>query len=317
MKVAALAGGIGAGKFLRGLVRVVRPSDVTVIVNVGDDIRMHGLAVSPDIDSVTYWLAGVQDRERGWGRRGETFRATSELKELGAQDAWFGLGDTDLATHVFRTVALERGETLSKITTKIRGRFGVQTEILPVTDDPITTRIDAVDNSTGERLDLHFQEYWVQRGARDAVKGVRFEGAEDASPGPGVEEAIKEADAILICPSNPVVSIAPLLAVPGVRDLVRSRRPSVVGISPIVGGAPVAGMADRLMPSFGLEVTAYGAGAAVADICGGWVIDHQDASMAQRIRRDLGMEVAVTDTIMTDDAAAASLARTAIALLGL
>jgi LPPG:FO 2-phospho-L-lactate transferase len=195
MHVTALAGGIGAGKFLRGLVRAVAPTDVTVIVNTADDIRMHGLHVSPDVDSVTYWLGDAFDRERGWGRRDETFRATEELRRFDADAAWFNLGDLDLATHLFRTRLLAEGRTLSEVTARVAARFGVASRILPMSDDPVTTRISAV--ALGRELDLHFQEYWVQRHAQDDVKAVRYEGVEGASPAPGVLEAVGSADTIL------------------------------------------------------------------------------------------------------------------------
>ena len=313
MKVVALAGGVGAGKFLRGLSRVV-PGDLTVIVNVADDVVVHGLHVSPDPDSVTYWLGGVFDRDRGWGRAGETFRATEELRAFGAQDAWFNLGDLDLATHILRTEMLARGATMSQAIERIAARFGVRARLLPVTDDPMETRIDAVDAVTGAELDLHFQEYWVERRGADTVKNVRYEGAEEASPAPGVLQTIGEADAVLVCPSNPVVSIGPILAVAGVREAVVARRAKGAGVSPIVAGAPVAGMADRLMPAMGLEVTAAGVAAAYADLLGGWVIDQRDASLAARIEA-LGLRVAVTDTIMVDYGAAERIARTALGLI--
>ena len=268
MKVVALAGGIGAGKFLRGLIRVVPGDDLTVIVNVADDFDVHGLRVSPDPDSVTYWLGDVFDRERGWGRREESFRATQELRAFGAEQSWFNLGDLDLATHIVRTDLLARGATMSQVTARIAARFGVTARLLPATDDRIATRIDAVDPATGEELDLHFQEYWVARHAADHVKGVRYEGAASARPAPGVVDAIARADAVVLCPSNPVVSIGPILAVPGIRASIVSRRPVVAGVSGIVGGAPVSGMADRLMPAVGLEVTAAGAASAYADLLG-------------------------------------------------
>jgi LPPG:FO 2-phospho-L-lactate transferase len=311
MKVVALAGGIGGGKFLRGLVRAVAPADVTAVVNTGDDITMHGLAISPDLDSVTYWLGGVFDRERGWGRRDESFRATEELRRFDAEGAWFGLGDLDLATHLYRTRLLGEGLTLSEVTARIAARFGIAARIVPMSDDPVTTRIDAV--AQGAELDLHFQEYWVQRRAADDVKGVRFDGADDARPAPGVLEAIASADAVVIAPSNPVVSISPILAVPGIRDAVATRRDRVVGVSGILGGAPLAGMADRLMPAVGLEVTAAGAASAYRGLLAAWVIDERDRDLAPRIERDLGVRVAVTDSVIHDDAAAEALARTALA----
>jgi LPPG:FO 2-phospho-L-lactate transferase len=309
MKVAALAGGIGAGKFLRGLVRVVAPEEVTAIVNVGDDIMMHGLTISPDLDSVTYWLGDAFDRERGWGRRGETFRATQELAAFDPDAAWFGLGDLDLATHLFRTRELAAESTLSRVTERISARFEVAARLLPATDDPLTTRIDAVDPTTGAAMDLHFQEYWVRRHARDDVKAIRFAGADAARPAPGVLEAIGEADVVVICPSNPVVSIGPILAIPGLRSAVAARRQVVAGVSPIVGGVPLAGMADKLMPAAGMEVSAAGVARAYADLLGAWVIDQADAGLAPGLRDELAIPVQVTDTVMKDDIVSEALAR--------
>lgn len=313
MRVTAIAGGIGAGKFLRGLVRAARPEDVTVVVNTGDDISMHGLHVSPDLDSVTYWLGGVMDRDRGWGRRDETFRATEELRSFHPEQAWFNLGDLDLATHLFRTNLLAAGATLSEATARIGARFGVASRILPMTDDPVTTRITVV--SGGHEQDLHFQEYWVKRGARDEVKRTRYEGAERARPAPGVLEAVGSADAIIFCPSNPIASIGPIFAVPGIREAVAARRDAVVGVSPIVGGAPLVGMADKLMPVAGFAVTALGAAECYRGLCGAWVIDQVDRDLAPRIERDLGVRVAVTDAIMASDERAEALARVALDLV--
>jgi LPPG:FO 2-phospho-L-lactate transferase len=300
MKVVALAGGIGAGKFLRGMARVVPADDLTVVLNVADDIVVHGLHVSPDPDSVTYWLGDAFDRERGWGRRDESFRATEELRAFGAVDAWFNLGDLDLATHVLRTSMLREGATMSQVVARVAERFGIGARLLPVTDDRVETHIDAVDAQTGERLDLHFQEYWVQRRAADPVKAVRFVGVEDSSPAPGVIAAIGAADLVVLPPSNPVVSLGPILAVPGVREAVRSRRAVVVGVSGIVGGAPLAGMADKLMPAVGLEVTAAGAASAYEGLLGAWLVDERDRGLADRIDAT-GVRVIVTDTVMRDD----------------
>ena len=311
MKVTALAGGVGAGKFLRGLLRVVPARDVTVVVNTADDMTIHGLLVCPDIDSVTYWLAGVADRERGWGRRDESFRTLEQLERLGGE-VWFSLGDLDLATHLARADHLASGAGLAETTARIARGFGVEAAILPMTEDGVTTRVEVLAED-GRHLDLHFQEYWVARRARDEVKAVRYEGVESARPSPGVLEAIAAADAVLICPSNPVASIGPILAVGGVREAVRGR--PTVGVSPIVGGAPLLGMADRLMPVAGWEVSAFGAAAAYGGVAGSFVIDERDERLAARIERDLPMRVAVTDTVMRDDEVAERVARAALGLI--
>jgi LPPG:FO 2-phospho-L-lactate transferase len=313
MRVTALAGGIGAGKFLRGLVRAVAPEAVTVIANTGDDIAMHGLHVSPDLDSVTYWLGDVFDRQRGWGRRDETFRATEELRSFDPEQAWFNLGDLDLATHLYRTNLLAAGETLTSATAAVARRFGVVPRIIPMSDDPVTTRISVV--ADGEELELHFQDYWVRRGGRDEVKAVRYEGAERSRPAPGVLEALADADAVVLCPSNPVASLGPILAVPGIREAVGARRTDVVGVSGIVAGAPLAGMADRLMPAAGAEVTAAGAAECYRGLLGAWVVDDVDRALIPRIEAT-GLRVGATDSIMTDDAKAEALARFALGLLG-
>jgi LPPG:FO 2-phospho-L-lactate transferase len=312
VRVVALAGGIGAGKFLRGLLRVVPPKDVTVVVNTADDIELHGLHVSPDLDSIVYWLGAVMDRDRGWGRRDDSFRATGELRRFGAEGSWFGLGDLDLATHLFRTGLLRSGASLSEATARVAAGFGLACRVLPMSDDPVTTRIEAV--SMGRQLDLHFQEYWVQRQGADEVKAVRYAGADEARPAPGVLEAISGADAVVFPPSNPVASIGPILAVPGVREAVEAKRSSAVGVSGIVGGAPLAGMADRLLPATGVEVSAAGVAGLYRDLLSGWVIDRADEALRSRIE-GLGMRVAVTDTVMTGDVAAEQVARTALSLL--
>jgi LPPG:FO 2-phospho-L-lactate transferase len=312
VKVTALAGGIGAGKLLRGLVRAVDPADVTVIANTGDDVIMHGLHVSPDLDSVTYWLGDAFDRERGWGRRDETFRATEELRRFDPEMAWFNLGDLDLATHLYRSNLLAAGHSLAEATARVTARFGIAARILPMTDDEVTTRITIV--ADGEEREVHFQEYWVRRGARDEVKAVRYEGADRSRPAPGVIESIEAADVVVLCPSNPVASLGPILAVPGIHDAVAKRRATVVGISGIVGGAPLAGMADRLMPVVGLEVTAAGAARAYDGLLGGWVIDEADRALSHRVE-STGLVVGVTDTIMRGDDEAEALARFALQLI--
>jgi LPPG:FO 2-phospho-L-lactate transferase len=314
MRVVALAGGIGAGKFLRGLARVIPGDDLTVIVNVGDDVVVHGLHVSPDPDSVLYWLGGVFDRERGWGRRDETFRATEALRSLDAERAWFGLGDLDLGTHLFRTGLLREGASLTAVTARLAEALGVTARILPVSDDPIETRIECHDAATGELIDLHFQEYWVRRRAADPVVAVRYRGAAAAGPGPSVLEAIATADAVVFCPSNPVVSIGPILAVPGVRDAVVRRRATAVGVSGIVGGAPVAGMADKLMPAVGIDVSALGVAHHYRPLLSAWLVDDADAASVRAVE-ELGLRCRATDTIMVDDDRAEKVARAALELL--
>jgi len=313
VKVVTLTGGIGGGKFARGLVRESSPMDVTVVVNTGDDVTMHGLHVSPDLDSVTYWLGDAFDRERGWGRRDETFRANEELARFDPEAAWFELGDLDLATHLYRTRLMADGMVLSEVAARVAARFGIASRILPMSDEPVATRVDVV--SFGKELDLHFQEYWVRRGGRDEVKAVRFEGAPASRPAPGVLDAIATADAIVLAPSNPVVSIGPILAVPGIREAVAARREASVGVSGIVGGAPLGGMADRLMPAVGIEVTAAGVAEHYRSLISGFVIDERDRELAPRIEA-LGVRVAVLDTLMIDDGRAAAVAREALRLAG-
>lgn len=314
MEIVALAGGVGAGKFLRGVERAFPGQTAMIVVNTGDDIAVHGLHVSPDVDSVCYWLGNLMDRERGWGRADETFHAMDAMRASGVIDAWFNLGDRDLATHILRTRLLSEGRTLSEATASVRSElFGLEVDVRPMTDDPVTTRIDAVDES-GESMDLHFQEYWVKRHAADHVKAIRFEGIERARPAPGILDAIDRSDVLLICPSNPVVSIGPILALPGLRQAVAARRGPVVGVSPIVGGAPLAGMADKLMPVAGLEVSSIGAARAYSDLLSGWVIDVRDRGLAGRIREEIGVGVAILDTVMRDDEVAANVARACIEL---
>ncbi|HJV04486.1 MAG TPA: 2-phospho-L-lactate transferase [Actinomycetota bacterium] len=313
MSVVALAGGIGAGKFLRGLVRMIPPAEITVVVNTADDLTLHGLRICPDLDSVMYWLAGVSDRERGWGRAGETFRTLDEVRRLGGR-GWFGLGDLDLATHLVRTQMLDEARSLSQATDHLRRAFGVEPVLLPMAEETVQTWIDAVD-ADGVAVYEPFQTWWVAMRAEPAVKAVDYRWADRAAPAPGVLEAISSAEAILICPSNPVVSIGPILAVPGIREAVTARRDHVAGVSPIIAGAPVQGMADRLMPAVGLEVSAAGAASAYRGLLAGWVIDQRDSALAARIEEELGVRVSVTDTLMTDDAAAERVARVALETL--
>jgi LPPG:FO 2-phospho-L-lactate transferase len=307
----ALAGGVGAARFLRGLLRVRDPGGVVVVGNTGDDLRMHGLAVSPDLDSVAYTLAGLADEERGWGLAGETWNVREALVRLG-EPGWFALGDRDIATHLLRTRLLAEGATLSAATAALCGRLGVPVRLLPMSDQPVETRVE-VDGPGGPE-DLGFQEWWVGRQARDPVRRVRFEGVERARPAPGVLEAIAAASGVLLCPSNPVVSIAPILAVPGVRAAIQAAPCRVVAVTPIVGGAPVRGMADRLLPAWGIEVSARGVAGLYAGLADAFVLDAVDAGQAGDVAA-LGLEPVVVPTLMRTVEDAAALAKAALAAL--
>ncbi|MGH2785843.1 MAG: 2-phospho-L-lactate transferase [Actinomycetota bacterium] len=312
--IVVLAGGVGAARFLRGLVRAVPPGEVTVIGNTGDDFIVYGVHVSPDLDIVTYTLGGAIDAERGWGLAGDTHGLLEELRSLGV-DAWFTLGDRDYGVCLFRTLALSAGQGLTDVTARIAERFGAGIRLLPMTEAAVATHVSVTDEDGRER-DLHFQEYWVRRGARDDVKAVRLVGAERARPGPGVLEAIASADAVLIAPSNPVVSIGTILTVPGIRDALHETRAPVVGVSPIIGGAPVRGMADKLMPSAGAEVSALGAARLYRDVLDGWVMDLVDANLGPVIASELGIRVEVAQTLMHTVDDATRLAKVALDLAG-
>ena len=307
MRVVALAGGVGAARFLRGLIRVGDTADLTVVVNTGDDLCLHGLHVSPDLDTITYTLGGGIHPEQGWGRADETLTVSHELRDRYGRDAWFTLGDRDLATHLVRTDLLDQGQPLSQVTQTIARAWGVEPTLLPMTDDPVATMIE-----THEGRRLHFQRWWVGERAAPAVRRVEFEGAERAAPAPGVLEALDAADAVLLCPSNPVVSIGTILAIPGIREAVAAR--PVVGISPIVGGRVVRGMADRLLPAVGVEVSCVGVAGHYEGLLDGWVIDEVDRDRAADVT-GMGLAVAVTATIMDTPEVAAEVARVALRVI--
>ena len=302
--IVTLAGGVGAARFLEGLVQVVPPEDVTAIVNTGDDFELHGLSISPDLDIVTCTLAGLIDQAQGWGIAGDTLECMGWLGRLGAP-TWFALGDRDLALHIQRTALLRAGHTLSEVADQFRRALGVAVRILPMSDQPVPTH---VLTPVGE---LHFEEYFVQRRAQDEVLGVRYVGVETARPAPGLLEAIRAAEAVLIAPSNPIVSVGTILALPGVRSALQETRAPVVAVSPIVGGAAIKGPAAPLMRAQGLEVSARGVAACYQGIADALVIDQVDAALADAVR-GLGLEVAITDTIMRGPAEKRALAQAAL-----
>jgi LPPG:FO 2-phospho-L-lactate transferase len=304
--IVALAGGVGASKLLLGLYDVMDPADLTAIVNTGDDIILHGLKISPDLDIVTYTLAGIIDTKKGWGFRGETFHLLKRLAVFGRIN-WFNLGDRDLATHIHRTAMLADGKTLSDAAESIRVALGVKSRILPMCNEPVPTIIESNEGS------LHFQEYLVKRRAEPIVKSIRFDGVQNANPAPGVLEAIRDADRVVICPSNPLISIGPILAVKGIREALRARRERVVAVCPIVGGKSLKGPSDKMLSELGHEASAKGVAKLYADFTGTFVIDPIDKSQFADIEK-LGMQVAVIPTVMKTRTDKRKLARALLSL---
>jgi LPPG:FO 2-phospho-L-lactate transferase len=299
--ITALAGGVGAARFLMGLVQLVKPEDLSVVVNTGDDIELFGLHISPDVDIVAYTLAGIVDEEKGWGIKGDTFHCLEALKKH-SPDTWFNVGDKDFATHIYRTHRLKQGAVLSQVTDEVCSTLGLKVKILPMTNDRFETRIKTRDGT------VHFEEYFVKRQAKDEVLGVEFVGAQTAKPSPKILEAILEAEVVVVCPSNPIVSVGTILSVDGIRDALRRTNARVVAVSPIVAGAPVKGPADKLLRGLGLEVSAYGVAKLYSDFLDTMVIDVKDASEKDRIER-LGLEVKVANTVMKSLADKVALAR--------
>jgi LPPG:FO 2-phospho-L-lactate transferase len=300
--ITALAGGVGASKLLIGLHDVMDPRDLTVIVNTGDDIVLHGLKISPDLDIVTYTLAGIVDETKGWGYRGETFHALKRLAAFGRIN-WFNLGDRDLATHIHRSAMLAEGRSLSDVAEAIRLALGVKAHILPMCDQPVPTKIDTAEG------ELHFQEYLVKRRAQPVVR----DGVDKGRPARGVLEAIGDADCILICPSNPLISIGPILAVPGIREALRARKESVIAVCPIVGGKSLKGPSDKMLAELGHEPSAFGVAKLYVDFTGTFVIDPTDKTQVGAIR-ELGMKVEVVPTVMKTRTQKRKLARSLLAL---
>ena len=310
MRIVSLAGGIGGARFLRGLRAAVPDAELTVVVNTGDDITMYGLRICPDLDTVMYTLGGGIDEERGWGRQDETFRAREELQAYDVPTAWFGLGDRDLATHLVRRQMMDAGFPLSQVTQALCARWQPGAKLLPMTDDRVETHV-RVRTDAGERV-VHFQEWWVRHRASLPASAIVAVGAEASSPAPGVLEAIAAADLVVLPPSNPVVSIGTVLQVPGIADALRST--PVVGLSPIVGGAPVRGMADACLTAIGVETSAAAVGrhyGARSDggLLDGWLVDTADAGV-----RVPGVEVRAVPLLMHDLDATTAMARAALAL---
>jgi LPPG:FO 2-phospho-L-lactate transferase len=301
LKVAVLSGGVGGARFLRGVIDAVDPAQVTAIVNVGDDLKVLGLAVSPDLDSVLYALAGLADEDRGWGRADETWNALATVESLGGE-AWFRLGDRDLGLHVVRTQALDAGAPLSAVTARLAAALGIETTILPATDEPLRTWLDTPNGS------FEFQQWFVARGHRDPVDRVRFDGAADARPAPGLLEALHEAELILIAPSNPYVSIGPILAVERIRSALERRRVPCVAVSPLIGGQAVKGPAGAMLQRLEGGTTAAHVAQCYAGLIDGLVIDESDAGDADA----LGVRPIVTKTLMRDAASRRALAEAAL-----
>ncbi len=319
--IVTLAGGVGAARMLSGLVQVVPPAELTAVVNVGDDLVLHGLHISPDLDTVTYTLAGAINTETGWGLSGETWQAREMLERYGGL-SWFGLGDRDLGTHLYRTQRLAEGADLAAVTAEIATAWGLELSIVPVTCDPLRTMVTLAADDAGPQplglpagTEIGFQEYFVQRHHSVPVAAVRFEGADTARPSPGVLELLAAAEAVVIAPSNPVVSIGPVLAVPGVREAVAARRPHVAAVSPIVAGAALKGPADRMLTELGHEASVVGVARLYAEVASVLVIDEADADRADEVEAE-GVRCVVAPTVMRTPEAAATLARTTLAAVG-
>jgi LPPG:FO 2-phospho-L-lactate transferase len=297
MRITALAGGIGAAKFLSGLIDVLPAEQITVIANTGDDIELHGLRICPDIDTVTYTLGGVANNETGWGLAGDTFDCLQWIRRYGAED-WFSLGDRDLATHIYRTEQLRLGRSLSEVTDHIRRSLGVRCRILPMSDAFTPTQVKTSEGA------MHLQEYFVRRRCEPRIESIEFQNIESARPAAGIEAALLEADAVILCPSNPFISIGPILAVPGIRDLLIRTDAPVAAITPIVGGKALKGPAGAMLRDLGHEVSALGVARLYADFVDLFVIDQADAGTSAdgndtvRALEQLGMQTLTANTIM-------------------
>ena len=304
-KTVVMSGGVGAAKFLRGLSQIHPPDSITAIINVADDFRLHGLAISPDIDTVTYTLAEQVNPETGWGQKDESWRVMRELERYKGQ-TWFSLGDLDLALHLYRTQRLSEGATLAEVTKEVSAAWEIKVNLLPVTNHPVRTRLTV----EGEG-DIDFQDYFVARQHDVAINALRFDGASDATPAPGVLEAISEASHIVIAPSNPIVSIGPLLAIPGIREALVQNRERVVAVSPIIGGLALKGPADRMLSELGHEPSALGVASLYQSFSSALLIDTADNHLSSKIS-SLGIRAVVANTVMSDISKAAQVALSAI-----
>lgn len=327
-RIVVLAGGIGAARFLAGLVRLLASESsttssgghATVIGNTADDMCMFGLRVCPDLDSVMYTLGGGGDPQRGWGRADESFRIVEELRAYGAQPDWFQLGDLDIATHLLRTQLLRDGLPLSRVTRTLCNRWELPVHLLPMTDHEVETHVVVREQTSGRSRSIHFQEWWVRHNAEPEALAFVFDGSERCQPAPGVIEALTTADIVIIAPSNPVVSIGPILAVPGIREALVTTSAPVVGISPIIDGAPVRGMADKCLRAIGVPVTAAGVAGYYGSrpdrgVLDAWLIDSLDEDQIPEVEA-LGIACAAHQTLMSDSRAAAGVAREAMRLAG-
>ena len=314
MQIVILAGGVGGSKFALGVRRAYPTAGITVIANTADDITLHGLRICPDLDTIMYTLGGGADSVRGWGRHDESWRVMEEFAAYGVEPTWFSLGDRDIGTHLVRTQMLNAGYPLSEVTAALCTRWlaeDARSRLLPMTDDRVETHVTIADpEARGQRRAVHFQEYWVRLRAQPDALAISFVGMDTAEPAPGVIAALEEADLILVAPSNPVVSVGPILAVPGLRDAVRRAPGPVIGFAGILGGSPVLGMAHRLLPAIGVEVDAaavglhYGARTR-GGVLDAWAMDTADTSSADRVQQS-GLRVVVTDLIMRDPASTAA-----------
>jgi LPPG:FO 2-phospho-L-lactate transferase len=307
--ITALAGGVGAARFLQGLVRVIHEDELTVIVNTGDDIELHGLHISPDLDIVMYTLAGIVDEEKGWGIRGETFNGLDMLRMYG-HETWFNLSDKDFATHIYRTHLLKSGLTLSDSTKALCQNLGLKVKIIPMTDDKFETKI------VTPRGIMHFQEYLVKNKAQDEVIDVQFEGVKEAKPAPSVVESILNAEAVIFCPSNPIVSIGTILSLKDVKKAIIETKAKVAAVSPIIGGSPIKGPADKLMRGLGLDVSSFAVADLYREFLDSFVIDQVDRAEKEVIEK-LGFRVVVTDSIMRSLEDKVRLARVTLESIGL